>query len=160
MLNFMVGWPCSLNMWIIIIIYIIILNILISGLGSSIGIMTGYRLDGPGIESQWGEIFRTPPEQPWGPPSLLYNGYRVFPGGSKRPGRDADPSPCSSAKVWKQSRAIPLLSLRAFVACKKGETYLNINYKLYNLYKVTILLTNGNGRHILLTLCVRRPFQL
>jgi hypothetical protein len=24
----------------------------------------------------------------------------------------------------KQSRAIPLLSLRAFVACKKGETYL------------------------------------
>jgi hypothetical protein len=26
----------------------------------------------------------------------------------------------------KQSRVIPLLSLRAFVACKKGETYLNI----------------------------------
>jgi hypothetical protein len=28
----------------------------------------------------------------------------------------------SSAEVYKQSRAIPLLSLRAFVACKKGET--------------------------------------
>ena len=28
-----------------------------------------------------GEIFRTPPDRPWGPPSLLYNGYRVFPGG-------------------------------------------------------------------------------
>jgi len=28
-----------------------------------------------------GEIFRTLPDQPWGPPSLLYNGYRVsFPG--------------------------------------------------------------------------------
>jgi hypothetical protein len=26
------------------------------------------------------------------------------------------------------SRAIPLLSLRAFVACKKGETELNITY--------------------------------
>jgi hypothetical protein len=25
----------------------------------------------------------------------------------------------------KNSRAIPLLSLRAFVACKKGETYLD-----------------------------------
>jgi hypothetical protein len=27
------------------------------------------------------EIFRTRPDRPWGPPSLLYNGYRVFPGG-------------------------------------------------------------------------------
>ena len=28
-----------------------------------------------------GEIFRTRPDRPWGPSSLLYNGYRVFPGG-------------------------------------------------------------------------------
>jgi hypothetical protein len=28
-----------------------------------------------------GEIFRTRSDRPWGPPSLLYNGYRVFPGG-------------------------------------------------------------------------------
>jgi hypothetical protein len=45
-------------------------------------------------------------------------------GGRKRPGRDADPSPPSRAEVQKRSRAIPLLSLRAFVACKKRETYL------------------------------------
>jgi len=32
-------------------------------------------------------------------PSLLYNGYQVFPGGKVRPGRDADPSPPSSAVV-------------------------------------------------------------
>ena len=44
-----------------------------------------------------GEIFRTCPDRPWGPPSLLYNGYRVFPGGKERPGREADPSPPSSA---------------------------------------------------------------
>ena len=44
-----------------------------------------------------GEIFRTCPELPWGPPSLLYNGYRVFLRGKERPGRDADPSPLSSA---------------------------------------------------------------
>jgi hypothetical protein len=25
-----------------------------------------------------GEIFRTRPDRPWGPPSLLYNGYRAF----------------------------------------------------------------------------------
>jgi hypothetical protein len=45
------------------------------------------------------EIFRTSPDRPWGPPSLLYNGYRVFPGGRMRSGHDADPSPLSSAEV-------------------------------------------------------------
>jgi hypothetical protein len=28
-----------------------------------------------------GEIFRTHPDRPWGPPSLLYNRHRVFTGG-------------------------------------------------------------------------------
>jgi hypothetical protein len=28
-----------------------------------------------------GEIFCTHPDWPWGPPSLLYSGYRVFPRG-------------------------------------------------------------------------------
>ena len=51
------------------------------GRDSSVGIATGYGLDGPGIESWWGEIFRSCPDGPWGPPSLLYNGYGVFPGG-------------------------------------------------------------------------------
>ena len=27
------------------------------------------------------EIFRTSPDQPWVPPSILHNGYRVFLGG-------------------------------------------------------------------------------
>ena len=74
------------------------------GPGSVVGIATGYGLDGPGIESRWrggSEIFRTCPDRPWGTPSLLYNEYRVFPGGKKRPGRDADPSPPSCAVVKK-----------------------------------------------------------
>jgi len=49
-----------------------------------------------------GKIFRTCPDRPWGQPSLLHNGYRVFPGGKERPGRDADPSPPSSAVVMKE----------------------------------------------------------
>ena len=66
----------------------------ISGPGSSVGVETDYGLDGPWIESRWGcEIFRTCPDRPWGPPSLLYNGYRVFPGSKERPGRGSDPSP-------------------------------------------------------------------
>ena len=70
------------------------------GPGTVVVIATAYGLDGPGIESRWGgEIFRNCPDRPWGPPSLLYNGYRVFPGGKVRPGRNADPSPPSSADV-------------------------------------------------------------
>jgi hypothetical protein len=49
------------------------------GPGSSV-VMAGYGLDDPEIESRWGEIFRRP-EWPWDPPSLLYSGYRVLPGG-------------------------------------------------------------------------------
>jgi hypothetical protein len=48
---------------------------------SVVGIATRYGLEGPGIESRWGEIFRTYPDWLRGPPSLLYNGYQVFPGG-------------------------------------------------------------------------------
>ena len=51
-------------------------------LESVVGIVTRYGLDGSGIESWWGdEIFRTLPDRPWGPPSLLYKGYGVFTGG-------------------------------------------------------------------------------
>jgi len=48
------------------------------------------------------EIFHTCPDQPWGPPSLLYNEYWVFPGGKERPGLDADQSPPSSAMVMEE----------------------------------------------------------
>jgi len=59
-----------------------------------------------------GDIFRTCPERPWIPPSLLYNGYRLFSGGKERPGRDADPSPI--LVPWsKKSSIIPLLPLLA-----------------------------------------------
>jgi hypothetical protein len=45
-----------------------------------------------------GKIFRTLPDRPWGLPSLLYNGYRVFPG-VKRRGRGDEQRPPSSAEV-------------------------------------------------------------
>jgi hypothetical protein len=34
------------------------------------------------LAGRGGEIFYARPDQPWNPPSLLYNGYRVFPGGN------------------------------------------------------------------------------
>jgi len=55
-----------------------------------------------GSSPSGGEIFCACPDWPWGPPSLLYNGYSVFPGGKEWPGHDADPSPPSSAMVKKE----------------------------------------------------------
>jgi hypothetical protein len=66
--------------------------------GSSDGIATGYELDCPGIESQCGRDIPHLSRPALGPPGLLYNGYRVFLGDRKRPGRDADSSPPSSAE--------------------------------------------------------------
>jgi hypothetical protein len=56
------------------------------------------------------ENFRTRPYRSWGPPSLLYNGYRLFCGG-KRPGRGVDHPPPI------KRRAILLLHLWAFAVC-------------------------------------------
>jgi hypothetical protein len=48
---------------------------------SAVGIVTLCELDGLGIDPGGGEIFHTQPDLPWDPPSLLDNGYRIFPGG-------------------------------------------------------------------------------
>jgi len=95
-----------------------------AGRDVSVGTATRYGLDGPGIEPRWGGlIFRTPADRPRGPPSLLYNGYRVFTG-VKRLGRDVDYPPHQAPRL-KMSRGI-LLLLRPFVACSRVTfTFIN-----------------------------------
>jgi hypothetical protein len=85
------------------LISILILSLhLRKGPGSSVGIATDYELDGPGIESKWGEIFRTRPDRPWNPhPASCTMGTRSFPA-VKRPGRGADHPPPPSAEVMKE----------------------------------------------------------
>jgi hypothetical protein len=68
-----------------------------------------------------GEIFRTCPDWPWGPPGLLYNGYQVFPGGKEQPRHDADPSPPSSA-----------------IGHERVELYLYSPYGPYGLYRASV----------------------
>jgi hypothetical protein len=84
----------------VLYIIIIIFRSASEGPDSSVGIVTVYGLDGPGIESRWGARFSAPVQTgPEAPPSLPYSGYRIFPGAKVRPGRDVDPSPPSSAEV-------------------------------------------------------------
>ena len=49
------------------------------GWDSSVDIVTGYGIDRPETESRLGRDFPYRPDRPRGPPSLLYDGYRVFP---------------------------------------------------------------------------------
>ena len=65
--------------------------------------VTRYGLDGPGIKSA------PVRDQPWGPCTLLHNGFRVFPGGrAAGGGGDVDRPPPPRAYVKKKSRAIHL----------------------------------------------------
>jgi hypothetical protein len=86
-----------------------------------VGIETGYGMDDPGSNPDGGEIFPTCPDRPWGPPSLLYNEYRVFTEGKEQTGRDADPSPASSA-----------------VGHERVELYLYSPYGPYGLYRASV----------------------
>ena len=67
------------------------------------------------------EIFCTCPDQPWGPSSLLYNGYWVFLRGKDRPGPEADPH-------------TPFQCRRH----KRVELYLCSPYGLYGVYRASV----------------------
>jgi len=54
-----------------------------------------------------GEIFRSRPDRPSGPPSLLYNDYRLFLGVVKRPGCGVDHPPPSDAAVIERVELYP-----------------------------------------------------
>jgi hypothetical protein len=86
-------------------------------------IATRYGVEGPGIESRWGEIFLTYPDLLRGPPSLLYNGYRVFPGG--KGGRDVMlTTHLLLVPRLRKSWAIPPLTLWVLLGLLRGSIYI------------------------------------
>jgi hypothetical protein len=92
------------------------------GPGSSVGITTGYVLDGTGIESRWGSRFSTLVQTGPGAHSASCTmGTGSFPGVKDRPGRDANPSPPSSA-----------------VGHERVELYLYSPYGPYSLYRASV----------------------
>ena len=87
----------------------------------STGIATCYGLDGLGIESRWGRDFlHLSRPALGGPPSLLYNAYRVFPG--VKSGRSVMLTPHPLLVSWsRKSRGIPLLPLRGRTALYRAS---------------------------------------
>jgi hypothetical protein len=88
--------------------------------GSVVGKATCYGLEGPGIESRWGEIFRTCPDRLRDPPRLLYDGYRVFPGGKGGRGVMLTTHPILVLRLRK-SWAIPPLTLWVLLGLLRGS---------------------------------------
>ena len=92
------------------------------GRDSSVGIATGYGMDGPGIESwleaRFSALVQTDPGTH---PASCIMGTGFFSGGKERPGRDADPSPPSSA-----------------VGNERVELYLYSVYGPYGLYRASV----------------------
>ena len=92
------------------------------GPGSSVGIVTGYGLDGPGIESRWGRDFSAPVQTgPGAQPASCTMVTESFPGVKSGPGRDADPSPPSST-----------------VGHERVELYLYSPCRPYGLYRASV----------------------
>ena len=87
-------------------------------------------LDGQGIESRWGEIFRTRPEHPWGPISLLCSGHRVPVPGVKCPGRGVDHTPKYGDEVTER-----------------------VDLYLYSLSRTSLPVVNGTGVLKLMEIC-------
>jgi hypothetical protein len=74
-----------------------------------------------------GEIFRTRPDRPWAHPTSYTVGTGSFLG-VKRPGHGFDHPLLSSAEV-RESTAVPLLPLWAFVACSRLNFTFTFTYK-------------------------------
>jgi len=113
---------------------------------SAVGIATRYGLVGPGIESRWGEIFHTYPDWLWGLPSLLYNGYQVFPGGKGGRGVMLTTHPLLVPRLRK-SCAIPPLTLWVLLDPLQGSLYL-----YYVLSGKEKMQTWATGQDVLLNL--------
>jgi hypothetical protein len=97
------------------------------GRDSSVGITAHYGLYSPGIESRWSDIFRTRPDWPWVPQSLMYNGYRVILVGKVAGVWRWQPVPSSAEIKRRLELYVYVLPLWGFLACYR----VNFTIKFY-----------------------------
>ena len=82
-----------------------------------------------------GEIFRTCQNRSWGPPSLLYNGYRVFSGVKSGWGVRLTPRPL--LVPWsRKRRAISLLPLLCMAYTEPQYLYKSALYCTFHLFPI------------------------
>ena len=120
----------------------------LSRLGSSVGIPTGYGLDGRGIESRLGARFSAPVQTvPRSHPASCTMGTGSFPGVNSGRGVTLTPQPI--LVLWSRKiRAISLLPLWAVrpvqspIACTRVHLYLYLYlyspYGPYGLYRASV----------------------
>ena len=120
--------------------------LLSKGRDGAVGIATRYGLDGPRIESRWGaRFFHTPPDRPCGPPSLLYNGYRVSLPGVKRLGRGVSTHLHLAPRLKKEQSYTytPPLGLRGLF---QGEIYFYL-YLTFRFHNQLLMSSSSSSRH-------------
>ena len=111
-----------------------------SGPGSVVGIATGYRLDGPGIEYQWGRVFPHLSRQalrPTQPPVQWVPGLSR--GIKSCWGVTLTPQPL--LVLWsRKSRAIPLLPLWAVRPVQSLSACARVHFTFFILYYINMWL--------------------
>ena len=107
--------------------------------GNSVGIATGYGLDGPGIESRWGTRFSAPVQAgPGAHPTSCTTGTGSFPGVKSNRGVTLTLHPLLVPWSWK-GRAIPLLPLWAVRPVQSLSACTRVHFtSTYNLYEVVL----------------------
>ena len=97
--------------------------------GSSVGIATGYGLDGPGIESRWGRDFSPVQSEPGAHPASCTMGTGSSPGVNY--GRGVLLTTHPLLVLWsRKSRAITLPTFWATTGPVTGTLYLLFNYRV------------------------------
>ena len=127
---------------------IILMTYAFRGPGSSVGIATGY-----GDRIPVGGDFPHLSRLALGPTQPPVNGYRVFPGGKERPGRDADPSSTSSAVVKKEQIYTSTPSIGR-TACTEPQCLYKGDLYLYLLRIPLSILLSNSVYLVFLTVCV------
>jgi len=115
------------------------------GLGSSVSIVTGYELDGLGIESWWGRDFSAPFHTgPGAHQASCTMGTGSFPGVKSGWGVMLIPHPLLVLWLWK-CRAIPLLPPMGRTACTEPQClYKGTLYLAFYMNKAPDTRRNGS----------------
>ena len=110
------------------------------GPGSSVGIATGYGLDGPGIESQWGLRFSAPVHTGPGAHTASCT-MRTGSFSGVNSGRGVTLTPQSLLVPWsRKSRVIPLLPLWAIWPVQSLSACTRVHFTFLYTYMVPIFI--------------------